>query len=102
LQPLPATPVEVEIVAKLKRYKSPDSDQIPAELIQAGGEISTNLLILFGMRKNYVISGRSLLLYQFTKMATTLTEIVLARNHCYQFMQNFIEYPSLQVNSVHR
>jgi hypothetical protein len=24
---------------KLKRYKSPGSDQIPAELIQAGGEI---------------------------------------------------------------
>jgi hypothetical protein len=31
---------EVEIaIAKLKRYKSPGSDQIPAELIQAGGEI---------------------------------------------------------------
>jgi hypothetical protein len=31
--------LEVEIVvAKLKKYKSPGSDQIPAELIQAGGE----------------------------------------------------------------
>jgi hypothetical protein len=30
----------VEIaIEKLKRYKSPGSDQIPAELIQAGGEI---------------------------------------------------------------
>jgi hypothetical protein len=30
----------VEIaMAKLKKYKSPGSDQIPAELIQAGGEI---------------------------------------------------------------
>jgi hypothetical protein len=30
--------LEVEIaIAKLKRYKSPGSDQIPAELIQAGG-----------------------------------------------------------------
>jgi hypothetical protein len=29
-------PFEVEIaIAKLKRYKSPGSDQIPAELIQA-------------------------------------------------------------------
>jgi hypothetical protein len=26
-------------IANLKRYKSPGSDQIPAELIQAGGEI---------------------------------------------------------------
>jgi hypothetical protein len=30
----------VEIaIAKLKKYKSPGSDQIQAELIQAGGEI---------------------------------------------------------------
>jgi hypothetical protein len=34
------SPFEVEIViAKLKRYKSPGSDQILAELIQAGNEI---------------------------------------------------------------
>jgi hypothetical protein len=34
------SPVEVEIaIAKMKRYKSPDKDQILAELIQAGGEI---------------------------------------------------------------
>jgi hypothetical protein len=33
------SPFEVEIaIAKLKKYKSPGSDQIPAELIQAGGE----------------------------------------------------------------
>jgi hypothetical protein len=32
--------LEVEIViAKLKKYKSPGSDQIPAELIQAEGEM---------------------------------------------------------------
>jgi hypothetical protein len=31
--------VEVEIaIGKLKRYKSPGTDQIPAELIKAGGE----------------------------------------------------------------
>jgi hypothetical protein len=31
--------LEVEIaIAKLKKYKSPSSDQIPAEIIQAGGE----------------------------------------------------------------
>jgi hypothetical protein len=30
--------VEIAIV-KLKKYKSPSSDQIPAELIHAGGEI---------------------------------------------------------------
>jgi hypothetical protein len=34
------SPLEVEIaIAKLKRYKSPGSDQIATELIQAGGAI---------------------------------------------------------------
>jgi hypothetical protein len=34
------SPFEVEIaIEKLKMYKSPGSYQIPAELIQAGGEI---------------------------------------------------------------
>jgi hypothetical protein len=33
------SPFEVKIaIAKLKNFKSPGSDQIPAELIQAGGE----------------------------------------------------------------
>jgi hypothetical protein len=32
-------PFDIEIaIAKLKKYKSPGSDKIPAELIQAGGE----------------------------------------------------------------
>jgi hypothetical protein len=34
------SPLEIEIaIAKLKKYKSPGSVEIPAELIQAGGEI---------------------------------------------------------------
>jgi hypothetical protein len=34
------SPLEVEItIAKLRRFKSPGSDQIPAELIQTGGEM---------------------------------------------------------------
>jgi hypothetical protein len=37
--------LEIEIaIAKLKKYKSSGSDQIPAELIQAGGE-----MFLFGL-----------------------------------------------------
>jgi hypothetical protein len=37
--------VEVEIaIGKLKSYKSPGTDQIPAELIKAGGEILFSLL----------------------------------------------------------
>jgi hypothetical protein len=37
--------LEVEIsIAKLKKYKSPGSDQIPVELIQAGGEILLSVI----------------------------------------------------------
>jgi hypothetical protein len=37
--------LEVEIaIAKLKTYKSPGSDQIPAELIQAGGEMLLSVI----------------------------------------------------------
>jgi hypothetical protein len=68
-EPLVPGPSRLEVefaIAKLKKYKSPGSDQIPAELIQAGAEILLsaikNSLILFGMRKDCLINGRSLLL----------------------------------------
>jgi hypothetical protein len=36
---LKPSPFEVEVaIAKLERYKSPGTGQVPAELIQAGGE----------------------------------------------------------------
>jgi hypothetical protein len=40
--------------------------------VQIPGPRSTNSLILFGIRKNCLISGRSLLLYQFTKRVIKL------------------------------
>jgi hypothetical protein len=82
LVPGPSHP-EVEIsIAKLKKYKSPSSDQIPAELYQVGGEtlvsvISTNSAIQYGVRKNCLISGRSLLLYQFTRWVIKRTVIII-------------------------
>jgi len=50
-------------IDKLKSHKSPGTDQIPAELIKAGGrtiylEIHS-LLFLFGRRRNCLKSGRS-------------------------------------------
>jgi hypothetical protein len=66
------SPFEVEIViAKFKKYKSPGSDQIPAELIQAGGETLRSeihkLINSIWNKNNFMISGGSLLLYyEFT------------------------------------
>jgi hypothetical protein len=63
----------VEIaIAKLKKYESPGSDEIPAELIQAGGKMLLSaihkLINYIWNKENCLISGRSLLLYQFTKI----------------------------------
>jgi hypothetical protein len=40
--------LEVEMaVAKLEKYKSPGSDQIPTELIEAGGEMLLSVIHKF-------------------------------------------------------
>jgi hypothetical protein len=76
-----ASHFEVETaIAKLKKYRFPGSDQIPIELSQAGGETLVspilNSLILFGIEKNCLISGRSLLLQQFTKRVIRLSVVI--------------------------
>jgi hypothetical protein len=56
---------EVELVIeKLKSYKSPGTDQIPAELIKEGVEQiavrTINFLFQFGINRNCLRRGRSL------------------------------------------
>jgi hypothetical protein len=66
LEPLVSEPSSVEIgiaIQKLNRYKSPGTDHIPAERIQAGGNThyvlrATNLSITFGIEKHFQSSGR--------------------------------------------
>jgi hypothetical protein len=78
-----------------KSYNLPGSDQIPAELIQEGGEILRSnihkLINLFGIRKNFLISGKSLLLYQFIRRAIKLTVVIIVVYHCHQLRTKF--YP---------
>jgi hypothetical protein len=66
---------------------------IVAEQIQAGGEILRseihNSLILLGIRKNCLISGRSLLFYQVTKRAIKLTAVIIMGYHSYQLHTKF-------------
>jgi hypothetical protein len=54
-------------IEELESHKSPGTDQIPAELIKAGGRTvhceSISLLFLFGIRRNCLRSGRSRSLY---------------------------------------
>jgi hypothetical protein len=91
---------EVEIaIANLKKYKSAGSDQIPAELIQAGGKIFLSVihkLINSVWNKEESINGRSILLHQFTKMVIKLTAIIIVRYHCYQARTTFYRISSSQ------
>jgi len=61
--------LEVEMaIEKSDRHKSPGTGQIPGELVKAACTIfalrSTNLPILFGIRRNCLRSGRSQSLYR--------------------------------------
>jgi hypothetical protein len=53
------------VMEKLKRHKSPNADQIPAELIKTGGRIflsesqKLHYVFLFGIRRKYLKSGKS-------------------------------------------
>jgi hypothetical protein len=52
-----------------------------------------NSLILFGIRKNCLISGMSQLLYQFTRKVIQAV-VIFVRYHCYQFYTKV--YPNPQ------
>jgi hypothetical protein len=65
-EPLVPKPSALEIempIEKLKRYKSPGIDKIPAEWIKASvlkfALRSINVLILLGIKRNCLNSGRS-------------------------------------------
>jgi hypothetical protein len=87
--------LEVEIaIAELEKYKSPGSDEIPAELIQAEGEILLSaiqkLINSVWNKEELPISGRSLLLYQFTKRVTKLTVIISLLSASYKILSNIL------------
>jgi hypothetical protein len=83
------SPFAVKVsIAKLKRYKSPGSERIAAELNKARGEI---LWSEIHKHINFICNKQelpehlmSLLLYQFTGRAIKLTTVIIVRYHSYQ------------------
>jgi hypothetical protein len=96
-------PFEVAtVISALKKYESVGRDQILAGLINAGGDtwFEINKLInLFGVRKNCLSSGWSLLLYEFTRTAIKKTVIIKEYHYC-QFHMQFSTVFSLKVRSI--
>jgi hypothetical protein len=89
--------VEVEFaIGKLKSYKSPGTDQIPAELVKAGVKYYilryTEVFVLYGIRRSCRSNGRSLLLYQFIKRSIRLIVIIIEEYPSYQLPARF--YPT--------
>ena len=82
-------------IENLRRCKSPGSDQIPAELIKAGGRTihpgSTDLLILFEISRNYRRSGKSQSLYLSIRRVIKQTVVIIEPYHFCQLCTKF--YP---------
>ena len=75
---------EVEMaIEKLKRHKSPGTDQIPAEMIKAGGRRICSE-ILYEIRRNCLRNGRSRSLYLFIKRAIKQTVVITEAYHVCQ------------------
>jgi hypothetical protein len=81
---------EAEVaIGKLKRYKSPGVDQIPAELIQAGMETlrsEVHKLIKLIWNKEESQSW-----YLFTKMVIKVTVVIIEAYHCCQLNTKFYQ-----------
>jgi hypothetical protein len=82
-EPLVPGPSHLEVdisFAKLKKYKSPGSDQIPAELIKAGGEtlvsVIHKLINSFWNKEELPDQWIEYIIYQFTRKVIKLTVII--------------------------
>jgi hypothetical protein len=91
----------VEIaIAKLKTYKSTCNDEIPAELIQAGGEILLSVIhILINSvwnKEELPDQWRESIIVTIHKRVIKLTVIIIVRYHCCQLHTKFYRISSSQ------
>jgi hypothetical protein len=98
---------EVELaIEKLKRDVSPGIDQIPAELIKAGGRHfvlrSIKLLILSGIRRNCLRIGRSQSLYVAIRRVLKQILVIIEAYYFVNYIQSLIRHIAIKVNSIHR
>jgi hypothetical protein len=90
-----ATASEVEVaVGKLKRFKSPGVNQIPDELIQAGGErllSEIHKLIRLIWNKELPHQWKESVMVPIHKRVIKLTLIIIEAYHCCQLHKKFYQ-----------
>jgi hypothetical protein len=100
------SPYEVEIATKRsKREKSPGSDQIPAELIQTGGEIlcsKIHELVNFIWNKEELPDQWKESIIARVHKKNNKTVVITVGYHSYQLHTKIFQYPSLKVESINR
>jgi hypothetical protein len=88
----------------LKKYKSPGNDQIPAELIQAQGEILLSVIykLINSVWNKEELSDqwKESIIVPIQKRVTKLAVILSWDITAINFIKNVVEYPSLKVKSV--
>jgi hypothetical protein len=88
-----ASSLKVEIaIANLKRYKSPGSDQIAAELIQAGGEMLLSaihkLINSVWYKEELPDQRKESITVPSHKRVTKLAVLIIVGYHCYELRKN--------------
>jgi hypothetical protein len=92
----------------IKRHKSAGTDQIPVELIKAGGR---NICSAIHKRINFIWNKEELpeewkesiiVLYLSSGRAIKVTVGTIGTYHFANYVQNFIQHPALRFNSMCR
>jgi len=85
--------VEAEIaIGKLKSYKSPGTDQIPAELIKAGGETYSEihrLICSIWNKEELPQQWKEFIVVQIRKRVIRLIAIIIEESPSYQLPTKF-------------
>jgi hypothetical protein len=84
----------------LKRYKSPGNDEIPAELIQGGGEMLLSaihkLINSVWNNEEFPDQWKEPIIVPVQKRVTKLAVIIIVGYHCHQLNTTFYRISSSQ------